>query len=134
MTFGRIRPSLGRYDIQSNTSSTATYMYTIVAKLSTIDGFFFAYRFELNSMLCAFQNLHVRMAWNTHMHVECQNLIVYKAEYTRKREGTVFKTKYCISCLYTNFVSEIGHMKFSVYFGTRTVRATSTHRGIMRYE
>ena len=52
------------------------------------------------------------------MHVECQNLIVYKAQYTRKREDTGFKTKYCSSYLYTNFVLEMGHMKFAVYFGT----------------
>ena len=39
-----------------------------------------------------------------YMHVECQNLIVYKAQYTRKREDTVFKTKYCSSYLYTNWV------------------------------
>ena len=32
-TFGRIRPSPGRYDIRSNTSNTATYMYKIVSKL-----------------------------------------------------------------------------------------------------
>ena len=64
----------------------------------------FANRFELNSVLCAFQNPHVRMAWNTYMHVECQNLIVYKAQCTRKREEAVFKTKYCNSYLYTNFV------------------------------
>ena len=70
-------------------------------------------------MLCAFQNPHVRMVWNTYMHVECQNLIVYKAQYTSKREDTVFKTKYYSSYLYTNFVSEMGHMKFSVYFGTQ---------------
>ena len=30
----------------------------------------------------------------------------------------MFKTKYCSSYLYTNFVLEMGHMKFSVYFGT----------------
>ena len=53
-------------------------------------------------MLCAFQNLHVRMAWNMYMHVDCQNLTVYKAQYTRKGEDTVFKTKYCSSYLYTN--------------------------------
>ena len=40
-TLSRIRPSPGRYDIRSN------------------------------SVLCAFQNPHVRMAWNTYMHVEC---------------------------------------------------------------
>ena len=53
-----------------------------------------------------------------YMHVECRNLIVCKAQYTRKREDTVFKTKYCSSYVYTNFVYEMGHMKFSVYFGT----------------
>ena len=66
-------------------------------------------------MLCAFKNPDVRMAWNTYMHVECQNPIVYKAQYTRKREDTVFKTKYCSSYLYSNFVKEMGNMKFSVY-------------------
>ena len=34
--FGRIRPSPGRYDIRSNTSSTATYIYKTVSKLSII--------------------------------------------------------------------------------------------------
>ena len=61
-TFGRIRPPPGRYDIRSNTSNTATYMYKIVSKLSI-----FANRFELNSVLCSFQNPHVRMAY---MHIE----------------------------------------------------------------
>ena len=71
----------------------------------SLTGFFcIANRFELNSMLRAFQNPHVRMVWNTYMHVECQNLIVYKAQYTSKREDTVFKTKYYSSYLYTNFV------------------------------
>ena len=37
-TFGRIRPSPGRYDIRSNTSSAAAYMYKTVSKLSIIDG------------------------------------------------------------------------------------------------
>ena len=36
--FGRIRPSPGRYDIWSNTSNTATYMYKTVSKLSIIVG------------------------------------------------------------------------------------------------
>ena len=61
-TFGHIRPPPGRYDIRSNTSNTATYMYKIVSKLSI-----FANRFELNSVLCSFQNPHVRMAY---MHIE----------------------------------------------------------------
>ena len=38
-----------------------------------------------------------------------------------KREDTVFKTKYYISYLFTNFVQEMGHMKFSVYFGTHNI-------------
>ena len=46
------------------------------------------------------------------------SLYTYKAQYTSKREDTVFKTKYYSSYLYTNFVYEMGHMKFSVYFGT----------------
>ena len=37
-TFGRIRLSPGRYDIRSNTSNTAKYMYTTVSKLSIIGG------------------------------------------------------------------------------------------------
>ena len=49
-TFCRIRPPPGQYDIRSNTSNTATYMYKIVSKLSI-----FANRFELNSVLCSFQ-------------------------------------------------------------------------------
>ena len=81
-------------------------------------------------MLCAFQNPHVRMALNTYMHVECQNLIVNKAQYSRKREDTVFKTKYCSSYLYTYFVEEMGLISlFRNTFKIYTVRATSTHRG-----
>ena len=40
--------------------------------------------------------------------------------YTRKKEDTVtvFKTKYCSSYLYTNFVQEMSQMKVLVYFGT----------------
>ena len=37
-TFDRIRPSPGRYDIRSITSSTSMYMYKTVSKLSIIDG------------------------------------------------------------------------------------------------
>ena len=38
--------------------------------------------------------------------------------YTRKKEDTVtvFKTKYCSSYLYTNFVQEMSQMKVLVYF------------------
>ena len=61
-------------------------------------------------MLCAFQNPHVRMAWNTYMHVDCQNLIVNKAQYTRKREDTVFKTKYCsYTCTLILYIYSNGH-------------------------
>ena len=52
------------------------------------------------------------------MQVECQKIIVYKVQYTKKKEDTVFKTKYCSSYLNINFVLEMGHIKFSVYFGT----------------
>ena len=37
-TFGRIRPSPGRYDIRSNTSSISTYIYKTVSNLSIIVG------------------------------------------------------------------------------------------------
>ena len=52
------------------------------------------------------------------MHVECQNLIVYKAQYTSKREDTVFKTKYYNSYLYTNFVYDGSCEVFSLFRDT----------------
>ena len=50
------------------------------------------------------------------MHVECQNLIVYNAQYTRKKEDIVFKTKYCSSLVHLFCVSNGSYDVFS--FGT----------------
>ena len=36
-TFGGMRPSPGRYDVRSNTSNTARYIYKVVSKLSVTD-------------------------------------------------------------------------------------------------
>ena len=38
MTFGRIRPSPGRYDIRSISNGTLMYMYKTVSKFSIIGG------------------------------------------------------------------------------------------------
>ena len=81
-TFGRVRPSPCRYDIRSNTSNTATYMYKIVS--------IFANRFELNSVLCSFQNPHVRMTWKTYMHISKDKTSLYT------RRNTLEKGRYCV--------------------------------------
>ena len=65
------------------------------------------------------------------MHVECQNLIVYNAQYTRKRRILCLKQSIVVHTC-TLVLCAMGHMMFSVSEHIYTVRATSTHRGNMR--
>ena len=64
-------------------------------------------------MLCAFLNPFVRMAWNAYMHVECQNLVVYKVQRTRKRRILCLKQSIVVhTCTLILF------KKWVIYFGT----------------